>query len=215
MPVISYAKNNPSSSKHKKVLPIFLKRINFIYLGYFLLNRTSGGYPICRRCTRVLRGCCPFRRFASFLISLVYKHLNFTYSGDLGWFGRGKMVPEFEAAAFSTPVGQVSQMFKTVHGWHMFFSIFSHLFQFIFTFFSSVLVEVCTICLSIIILYNRGENDSQSFKKISSDSFFTVNNTYSERQIFFLSFTSLEKWILLMDVNLRSVTIPPFVPPQT
>lgn len=39
--------------------------------------------------------------------------------GDLGFFGRGQMVPEFDAAAFSLPVGQVSEPIKTQFGWHL------------------------------------------------------------------------------------------------
>jgi peptidyl-prolyl cis-trans isomerase C len=39
--------------------------------------------------------------------------------GDLGAFGRGKMVPEFEKAAFSQPVGQVGDPVKTQFGYHL------------------------------------------------------------------------------------------------
>ncbi|MBQ3565187.1 MAG: peptidyl-prolyl cis-trans isomerase, partial [Alphaproteobacteria bacterium] len=39
--------------------------------------------------------------------------------GNLGFFGRGSMVKEFEDAAFSTKVGQISQPVKTQFGWHL------------------------------------------------------------------------------------------------
>lgn len=39
--------------------------------------------------------------------------------GQLGTFGHGQMVPEFEKTAFSLPVGQVSQPVKTQFGYHL------------------------------------------------------------------------------------------------
>ena len=40
--------------------------------------------------------------------------------GDLGWFGTGRMVPEFEKAAFATPKGQVHpKIVKTQFGFHI------------------------------------------------------------------------------------------------
>ncbi len=39
--------------------------------------------------------------------------------GDLGYFGRGAMVKEFEEAAFSTAKGNVSAPVKTQFGWHL------------------------------------------------------------------------------------------------
>lgn len=38
--------------------------------------------------------------------------------GDLGEFGRGRMVAEFEDAAFTTPVGTLSAVFRTQFGYH-------------------------------------------------------------------------------------------------
>lgn len=39
--------------------------------------------------------------------------------GDLGWFGRNEMVPEFEKAAFGGRKGDVIGPVKTQFGWHI------------------------------------------------------------------------------------------------
>lgn len=39
--------------------------------------------------------------------------------GELGWFGEGMMVPEFEVAVKELAVGQVSQPIQTQFGWHV------------------------------------------------------------------------------------------------
>ena len=39
--------------------------------------------------------------------------------GDLGWFGKGAMVPPFEAAVYALKVGEISAPVKSDFGWHV------------------------------------------------------------------------------------------------
>jgi len=39
--------------------------------------------------------------------------------GDLGWFGRGRMVPAFEQAVFELKPGEISKPVRTEFGWHL------------------------------------------------------------------------------------------------
>ena len=39
--------------------------------------------------------------------------------GDLGYFGRGMMVKEFEVASFDGEIGEITNPVKTQFGWHL------------------------------------------------------------------------------------------------
>jgi peptidyl-prolyl cis-trans isomerase SurA len=43
----------------------------------------------------------------------------YTNGGDMGWSGRGRMVPEYEAVAFKLKPGEISMPFKSPFGFHI------------------------------------------------------------------------------------------------
>jgi len=51
--------------------------------------------------------------------ALKYSDDKGTPDGDLGCFGKGEMVGEFELVAFNTSVGEISEVVKTMFGYHI------------------------------------------------------------------------------------------------
>ena len=49
--------------------------------------------------------------------------------GDLGQFGKGMMVPEFETAAYTLQKGELSQPVKSAYGWHVIKMVDRHPFE--------------------------------------------------------------------------------------
>lgn len=57
--------------------------------------------------------------FANLAITASEDPASAAKGGDLGWFGRGEMVPQFERLAFATAPNQVTAPFFTDFGWHI------------------------------------------------------------------------------------------------
>jgi parvulin-like peptidyl-prolyl isomerase len=57
--------------------------------------------------------------FASLATELSSDTASAANAGDLGWFGVGQMVQEFEKVAFNLQVGQISEPTQSQFGWHV------------------------------------------------------------------------------------------------
>lgn len=59
--------------------------------------------------------------FAAIATELSDDTVSAAQGGDLGWFGRGRMVPEFEEATFATAPGELAPLTETQFGYHVIF----------------------------------------------------------------------------------------------
>ncbi len=57
--------------------------------------------------------------FGALAIELSQDTVSGAQGGDLGWFGKGVMVAEFETPAFALEVGEISEPIESGFGWHI------------------------------------------------------------------------------------------------
>ena len=106
------------SKKNEKVKDEKLKTCNFVKARHVLCSKLSQIEEIYNKITSD-HGMNPssseFAKYASEFSECPSKKKG----GELGYFGRGQMVGDFEQAAFSTPPGQMTGIIKTKHGYHL------------------------------------------------------------------------------------------------
>ena len=90
---------------HVKARHILCEKLSKIQTAYDALSEQYGNKP-------------PATEFAKYATELS-ECPSGKKGGDLGWFPRGKMVGDFQNVAFNTPVGQMSNIFKSTHGYHI------------------------------------------------------------------------------------------------
>ncbi len=114
-----------SSGETKEFYNTYRDSLPLLPAGYHLAQILLGIYP-----DKAVQD--SLRRFAETLRQKIAAGEDFaliarTYSddassqegGELGWFGKGDMVPEFDSAAFSLEPGQISGVVQTRFGFHI------------------------------------------------------------------------------------------------
>jgi len=95
-----------------------LKTCNFVKAKHILCEKLSQIEEIYKTLTDNYGKCPPPSEFSK----LASEHSTCSSKkrgGELGYFNRTSMVGPFAEAAFSTPPGQMSDIIKTVHGYHI------------------------------------------------------------------------------------------------
>lgn len=112
------AKNDKKDTKEKDNKSDKLKTCNFVKARHILCSKLSVIEDIFNKLTES-SGSTPspseFGKFAEEFSECPSKKKG----GNLGYFNRSQMVGAFSEAAFSTPPGQMSQIIKTCHGYHI------------------------------------------------------------------------------------------------
>lgn len=95
-----------------------LKTCNFVKARHILCEKQSKIEEVYNKLTESHGSNPPASEFAKYA-SEYSECSSKKKGGELGYFGRGKMVGQFEQAAFSTPPGTMTGIIKTSHGYHL------------------------------------------------------------------------------------------------
>lgn len=115
---VNKGKNEKNDKNKKDDKSDKLKTCNFVKARHILCSKLSQIEEIYNKITEA-SGKKPstseFAKYASEFSECPSKKKG----GELGYFGRAQMVGAFSEAAFSTPPGEMSEIVKTPHGYHL------------------------------------------------------------------------------------------------
>eukprot|EP00831_Metopus_contortus_P039579 TRINITY_DN3100_c0_g1_i3.p2 TRINITY_DN3100_c0_g1~~TRINITY_DN3100_c0_g1_i3.p2 ORF type:complete len:151 (+),score=37.99 TRINITY_DN3100_c0_g1_i3:203-655(+) len=96
-----------------------LKTCNFVKARHILCEKQSKALEAFNKLKEAHGMKPPAAEFAK--VATEYSEDAAKKGGDLGWFPRGKMAGPFQEVAFSLSPGTMSDLVKTVHGYHIIF----------------------------------------------------------------------------------------------
>ena len=112
--------NDKKNTKDETKQDDKLKTCNFVKARHILCEKLSQIEEIYQKLTNEYGKNPPVSEFSK-LATEFSTCSSKKKGGDLGSFTRGQMVGPFDLAAFSTPPGSISDIIKTVHGYHIIF----------------------------------------------------------------------------------------------
>ena len=105
--------NETSNQKRGETFSRILKNNYFLELNKFIFQKINS--PYLNITHKIKKG----EKFGKLARELSNDTGSAKRDGNLGFFGRGKMVKEFESTAFNLQVGQISEPVKTQYGYHI------------------------------------------------------------------------------------------------
>ncbi|MCS7027774.1 MAG: peptidylprolyl isomerase [Bacteroidia bacterium] len=104
----------------KDSLPVYEEELEIRQIVIFPTmskNQIQAAYQVAKRLRdAIVRGELDFEKVARDTSDDTGSAVN---GGDIGWTKRGELVPEYEAVAFSQPIGKISEPVESMYGWHI------------------------------------------------------------------------------------------------